>query len=633
VVVLQVSRRLGDVRDSMTISFRVVQSSAPHYFSIPLVETGSHKDLLEQVVVIHEPCPPLALTFTPDTTYWEDLNEEQGLPGSRKISRLVHRVGVEYPRVFISSLEPVEAVAAQTLSKSAHLGFIDKLVYEVQEHSPWQSYNPRPLRLRMSFEFQISSSEQTELLKVDRGSFQLEFAAINGAPAKMLFMDDDELVMLNYGQVYANEPARFEIYWMGMQALTVSAAGGTGKLLEFQMPRIRKNLIGRVVCQYPIQQGAEPTADVRLSSRSHFVQPGSWTVSLVDGRATMWGLQTFNSRLYLQVPFAPWHNKSRSRASSTATNSRDTPEGLSLVNAVFDNASSLDGAASMRGLSSFDGTGSPPSSVRRRIMGQMHPPLTEHIERAQLESNHNQTWWGSFPRLFRVAMMLGIIVALSSWVANEKLRSLGSNGFGSVHMPFSVPEMANDISPIEGENNLPPYPDNLPPYPDNLPPYPDNLPPYPDNLPPYPDNLPPYPDIHINMCKENIDQDNEKLRSPRSNRCLGCTHMPFSYPNMCKEDIDMCKEDIDTFTQKDTDDFFQGHQRIFQGHQRIFQGHRQFFRDSDNFFRDSDNFFKDSDNFFRDTDDVFRDIDYVREDINMLEEDMYIDEPYQYHSQ
>lgn len=341
-MLLQVPRLPRHVRDTMTISFRKVQQSAPCYFHIPLVELGRHVDLLEQVVVIHEPRPPLNISFTPDLSFWKDLNEEADLPGSRKITRIVETPRIEYPRVLISSLLPVRSTTNKLLSKYKHLKFIDKITYEIEDHSSsfWKPRDRRPLHLRMTFVLDGPTDDTSELLRVHSGHFEIEFVTINGALAKMLFMDDDELVVLNYGQVYCNdEPMTFNVYWKDLQGHTINTIGA-GQALEFQLPRVHESLVCRVVCKY--QNG-----DARIASRTKFLDTGAWTVSFAHGRATLSGLQSFSSRLYLQIPYQflqPW--PPRSQVASIEDSSETTSE-LVFEHPVYDTASSLDGPSPM----------------------------------------------------------------------------------------------------------------------------------------------------------------------------------------------------------------------------------------------------------------------------------------------
>ncbi|KAI5859155.1 hypothetical protein BZA05DRAFT_432917 [Tricharina praecox] len=367
---LQVSRLVRDSRDSMTISFRKVQESFPCYFHIPLVETGSHRDILEQIVVIHEPRLPLTLAFTPDLSFWRDLGEEKDLLGSRKITRIVDSSAIEYPRVWVNSLEPVCSTAIAVLGKFRNLGFVDKLTYQIEEHSPalWSARNPISLHLRMSFEIEGPVKNGAELSRVHRGLFQVEFITINGAPAKMAFMDEDELVILNHGHEYETVPMKFSVYWVSMQPHTTDTIGG-GKMLEFQLPRIHEKLVGRAVCKYP-------HGPAQITSRSHLLDTpppdaGPWTVVFTNGKATLSGLQTFSSRMYLQIPAESSRWPPKSRAGSIIADADSLAEGLVFRNSAHDEASSLDGPASTTRLPSpdpspfsFDGAYSPPSTLR-----------------------------------------------------------------------------------------------------------------------------------------------------------------------------------------------------------------------------------------------------------------------------
>ncbi|KAF8542279.1 hypothetical protein BDD12DRAFT_876890 [Trichophaea hybrida] len=348
---LQVPRLLRDIRDTVTISFRKVQRSVPCYFHIPLVELGCHVDLLEQVVVIHEPRLPLNISFTPDLSFWKDLNEETDLPGSRKITRIVETPKIEYPRVLVSLLSPVSSTANKLLSKYQHLNFIDKITYEIEEHSSslWKPRDPRPLHLRMSFTLDGPTDGRTELLRVHSGHFEIEFITINGAPAKRLFMDDEDLVVLNYGQIYCNDgPMTFNVYWRDSRGNTINTIGA-GQALEFHLPRVHESLVGRVVCKCRNE-------DVRIVSRTSFLETGAWTVPLTHGRATLSGLQSFSSRLYLQIPHQiPQLWPPRSQVASIEDSGETTDE-LLFEHPVCDTASSLDGPPPMPPDLGFTGT-------------------------------------------------------------------------------------------------------------------------------------------------------------------------------------------------------------------------------------------------------------------------------------
>lgn len=342
---LQVSRLVRDARDPMTISFRKVHKYFPCYFHIPLVETGSHRDILEQIVVIHEPLLPLQLAFTPDLSFWRDLGEEKDLLGSRKITRVFDSSPIEYPRVWVNSLAPIFSTATGVLDKFRNLGFIDKLTYQIEEHSPalWSALNPAPLHMRMSFEIEVPVKNGAELSRVQRGLFQVEFITINGAPSKMAFMDEDDLVILNDGRAYETGPLKLSVYWTSMQPRTINTVGG-GKMLEFQLPRIHEKLVGRAVCKYP--KGA-----AQITSRSHFLdapaqESGPWTVAFTNGKATLSGLQTFSSRMYLQIPAGSPQWPPKSQAGSIVADTGSMAEGLDFGNSVYDDASSLDGPAS-----------------------------------------------------------------------------------------------------------------------------------------------------------------------------------------------------------------------------------------------------------------------------------------------
>jgi hypothetical protein len=362
---LQISRLVKDVRESMTISFRKVQDSLPTYFHIPLVELGNPQDVLEQIVVIHEPLLPLNLSFTPDLTFWKDLNEEKDLPGSRKITR-IDMEEIEYPRVYINSLEPVSSTAVDILARSKHLKFIDTLKYEVEENSPaiWTTRNPMPLHLRMSFELEAPEDEGAELLRIHQGYFQPEFVTINGAPAKMLFMDEDDLVVLNYGQVYRSEVMKINVYWAAMHPVTISTIGG-GKMLELQLPRIHGSLVGRVFCRYQKE-------NAQLMSRAHklnapLLESGPWSVAFAKGRAALSGLLAFSNRLYLHIPLTPSQWPPKSQAGSIVEDCESMAE-----EAVFtyDEPSSVDGPSPPLPATSFptgtqlDGAFSTPSTIR-----------------------------------------------------------------------------------------------------------------------------------------------------------------------------------------------------------------------------------------------------------------------------
>ncbi|KAA8911023.1 hypothetical protein FN846DRAFT_1019833 [Sphaerosporella brunnea] len=363
---LQISRLVRDVRDPLTISFRKVQDCLPTYFHIPLVELGNPLNMLEQVVVIHEPFLPLNLSFTPDLAFWKQLNEEDGLPGSRKITR-IDMEEIEYPRVYINSLEPVSSTAVEILSKSKHLDFIDILRFEAEEHSPalWKPRNPMPLHLRMSFELQAPRDEGEELLRVNQGYFQPEFVTINGIPAKMLFMDEDDLVVLNYGQVYRGETMKINAYWSAMQPITISTVGG-GKMLELQLPRVLGCLVGRVVFKYQKENS-------QITSRAHnlnapVLESGPWSVPLTNGRATLSGLQTFSNRLYLHAPLAPSQWPPKSQAGSIVEDGASLTEGVVFA---YDEPSSVDGPSPSLPVQSFhaqlDGTFSTPPTIRTAI--------------------------------------------------------------------------------------------------------------------------------------------------------------------------------------------------------------------------------------------------------------------------
>jgi hypothetical protein len=409
---LQISRLVKDVRESMTISFRKVQDCLPTYFHIPLVELGNPQDVLEQIVVIHEPLLPLNLSFTPDLTFWNDLNEEKDLPGSRKITR-IDMEEIEYPRVYINSLEPVSSTAIDIISRSKHLKFIDILKYEVEEHSPaiWTTRNPMPLHLRMAFELEAPEDEGAELLRIHQGYFQPEFVTINGAPAKMLFMDEDDLVVLNYGQVYRSEMMKINVYWAGMHPVTISTIGG-GKMLELQLPRVHGSLVGRVFCRYQKE-------NAQLMSRAHnlnapLLESGPWSVAFANGRATLSGLLAFSNRLYLHIPLVPSQWPPKSQAGSIVEDCESMTEEVVFT---FDEPSSVDGPSPVLPATSFhtgtqlDGAFSMPSTIRTVPSFSLDPNWqTEYKDEEPPVAQRKSGWVSTITQFMILVLWLSPII-------------------------------------------------------------------------------------------------------------------------------------------------------------------------------------------------------------------------------
>ncbi|KAI5777479.1 hypothetical protein EDC01DRAFT_732373 [Geopyxis carbonaria] len=300
---LQISRMAEDVKSPLTICFST-EGFAPVYFQIPIVEMGTLEDLIEQHIIIHRPHLPLNLVFAPEAEFWNDVDEEPDLPGSRKVTRRLDceylpTKQIEYPRVYVTALEPMDSVALEYLEKllgnSDNVRFLEKLTYEFEE----QSTSTRlPVRLRMSFETELSSRYGKELLRINSGGFQLDFVTIDGIPVRKrnMFLDNGDFVLLNYGQVGERSIFKINAFWIVTHGLTVNLVGEEN-YTEVILPQIINAIPTRVIFKYQ-----KKDTDARIVSRTYSPSSGSWTVPFVNRKASMSGLQTFASKLHLQLP-------------------------------------------------------------------------------------------------------------------------------------------------------------------------------------------------------------------------------------------------------------------------------------------------------------------------------------------
>jgi hypothetical protein len=335
-VLLQVSRRPEDVTRDLKINFRKTQDNSGRFY-VPLTELGSNANLLEQAFVVDDTAFE-GMDVAPPQIIASNDWEIREVDGAKTTHRKAGLSKVHYPYVIIH--EPVYPLlytdATMVLEEYSDFTYIEKIKYEFEEHSStvWESSDPRPLHIIQKFTIQGPlANDKKELLRINGGDFELEFATINGVPVKGLFMDHEELVIMSNGEDYSDKDAlTFRIYWKDIKA----------DYVEFKLPRIINTIIGRVVCKF--QKDNVYITSRRVSGSSW------WQVPFKNATATLSGLQSFRNDLYLGIALFPtikqtreWDQRSRQIRSLEASLNNPSTENMTFEHPICETTSSLDG--------------------------------------------------------------------------------------------------------------------------------------------------------------------------------------------------------------------------------------------------------------------------------------------------
>lgn len=266
---LQVCREALDVRESITISFRKKVEVTPAWIDIPVVEPGSERDILEQLIVVHPTRLPVRLDCTSGST-WDEPRQIAGDPlGSKRLMRILGSTESTYPKLRIDCLNPVRTQATDSLEKDAlWREYLDAVQYDFQEHSEWKPHNPMSLRARLKFKIERPPGVEYGALitTISCGSFRADFATINGKPVMRgaLFNKGDDVMIMNHGlldhsctSVGVADRSRIEVFFTAVKAHKVSVFGG-GQAVELCLPSILQATVGRIVCKYQKDNGMLP---------------------------------------------------------------------------------------------------------------------------------------------------------------------------------------------------------------------------------------------------------------------------------------------------------------------------------------------------------------------------------------